>query len=324
MERFGAGTRIGNYRVEADLAANPTGDVYQVVHVLLARRALLKIRAPEQAVALLREACLLEALVHPGVPRIYESGVLNDRRPWFAVEALQGPTLADKLIEGPLPMASVARLLRELSEVLEHAHRRGVIHRALAPEQIVLTNRAFSACIIDWSEARTHDAIDVVHRPARSYPYLPPELARGELADDRADVFSLGVIAYQALTGTLPFVAPGVATTTPHVSTSERCQEAPIALAELVDQMLALERFDRPTASEIRSSLDVLTIDAFEPSGGVPVHVPSLADIDTQPVAFPRFRQPRWTPHASYVASDRAKEVSGEIVVPGKTQVPEA
>ncbi|MGE0868510.1 MAG: serine/threonine-protein kinase [Kofleriaceae bacterium] len=318
MERFGAGTRIGNYRVEADVAANPTGDVYQVVHVLLARRALLKVRAPEQAVPLLREACLLEALAHPGVPRVYESGVLGDRRPWFAIESIEAPTLAEKLVEGPLPIAGVARLIRELSDVLEHAHRRGVIHRSLSPEVIILTNRAFAACITDWSEARTHDAVDFVHRPVRSYPYLAPELARGEPADDRADVFSLGVIAYQALTATLPFVAPGVAGAEPHVPVLERCPEVPRALADQVDQMLALERFDRPTASEIRSSLDVLAIDALEPSGGIPAPVGNLADLDTQPVAFPRFRQPRWTPHASYVASDRSTEVSGEIVVPPK------
>src|SRR5687768_4752535 len=110
MERLGARSRIGNYRVEQELGVGVSWSTYHAAHAVLPRQAVLKIRPAEFAVPLLREACLLEALRHPGVPCIYESGVLPDRRPWIAYEAFEGSTLADLIAQQPLTVADVVRI----------------------------------------------------------------------------------------------------------------------------------------------------------------------------------------------------------------------
>src|SRR5262249_25210722 len=126
------GERIGNYRVEHELGPTGSGLLLQVCHQVLPRRAIIKVvhaafaGVPPYVVQTLREACILEAICHPGVPVVYESGLLPDRRPWFAFEVIGGPTLEDVLAPGALPPADAARLLRDLADVVQHAHRRGV------------------------------------------------------------------------------------------------------------------------------------------------------------------------------------------------------
>lgn len=308
---FSPGDRIATYRVERDLGSTTTGILYLAIHLVLPRRAVIKVahaaRAQQFAVQLLREACVLEALSHPGIPAVYESGLLEDRRPWFASELVEGTTLAERLLAGPLPSSEVATLIRDLASILEHAHKRGVVHRALRPDRVVIARKrapSSSVAIPDWSEARVHDSSATITFPARdARPYLAPELSRGEPADDRADVFSLGVLAYHALTGAFPRGTLDFA----FIATSERCPDAPRELTSLIDQMLAVDRFDRPTAAEIRSDLDWLAnalsielrIDDVAPSGV-------------------RIRKPRWTPAiepTTIADADESSTVSGEIII---------
>jgi serine/threonine protein kinase len=292
----------------------------------------------------LREACILEAIAHPGVPIVYESGLLRDRRPWFAFEVIAGPTLEELLAPGALPLLEVAGLLRDLSDILEHAHRRGVIHRGLRPDRVVITSeRRYPLCIPDWSEAIAHDA--TTHLPQVSSEgsshYVAPELAEeGEridgiddhglapTVDDRVDMFSLGVIAYRALTGALPFAAgPG----TPYLPAQVRRPDAPRELASLVDSLLAFDRFDRPSASEVRTAVDWLfsslpelqhraTPDvvhrtpAREPAqGSGPASTPSRV-LDEPVVAreAPRLRRPKWTPNVRYLETTQVDIVLNE------------
>jgi serine/threonine protein kinase len=283
--------RIGNYRIDAERRRDSTQVVYEGRHLVLPRRALLKVmekkHAPVAAIQLLREACMLEALEHPGVVRVYESGLLPDRRPWFAHERVDGATVDDLLRDGPLDPAHASALLRDLAAVLEHAHRRGVIHCGLRPDRIAVTGRTrgFPLCVIDWSDARAHDAS--TPPPPLSCPdYAAPELVNCHLIDDRVDIFSLGVIAYEALTGELPFEGSWVATvadgTRQHVPTEVRCPEAPPELTELVDQMLAWDRFDRPSSAEAAALLATIAADLSPPP--------------RRPVGTARIRKPKWTP----------------------------
>jgi serine/threonine protein kinase len=307
---FSPGDRIATYRVERELGSTTTGILYLAVHLVLPRRAVLKVahaaRAQQFAVQLLREACVLEALSHPGIPAVYESGLLEDRRPWFASELVEGTTLAERLLAGPLPSSEVATLIRDLASILEHAHKRGVVHRALRPDRVVITRRGArtSVAIPDWSEARVHDSSATITFPARdARPYLAPELSRGEPADDRADVFSLGVLAYHALTGAFPRGTLDFA----FIATSERCPDAPRELTSLIDQMLAVDRFDRPTAAEIRSDLDWL-------ANALSIEL-RLDDVAPTGV---RIRKPRWTPAIEPMAhesTDESSTVSGEIII---------
>jgi serine/threonine protein kinase len=266
---FSTDDRIGNYRVETELGPAGWGLLIQARHVVLPRRVILKVVHPAfadtQACVLqtLREACILEAIAHPGVPIVYESGTLKDGRPWFAFEPIAGPTLEELLASGPMSVREVVGLVRDLADLLDHAHRRGVIHGGLRPDRIVVTDeRRASLCIPDWSFATTHDA--TAPRPPaaaeRSARYLAPELMHAEASgsaqriDGRADMFSLGVIAYHALTGGLPFATCHDAAL--YVPAHQRRPGAPSALAAIIDSLLAFDRLDRPSAAAVRADLD--------------------------------------------------------------------
>ena len=229
---FSPEQRIGDYKVERTLGSEETGMVYLATHVVLPRRAAIKVMHASNAwlrqvaVQIIREACILEALSHPGIPRVFECGVLPDRRPWTAYEWLDGPTLGATLAAGPLAMADLVVMLRDLAEILAHAHDRGVVHRRLIVEAITQTpNRMVSINLRQWGDACT---IDTQARVS---------------VDARDDVHALGVIAHRALTGTLPDRA---------IATASRCPAAPRELTELVDQMLAIEPIARPTSAEVR------------------------------------------------------------------------
>ncbi len=289
--------RIGNYRIDGELERDAAGVVYEARHLVLPRRAVVKVMESVQprpfAIQLLREACILEALEHPGIVRVYESGLLADRRPWFAHERVEGATVADLLAGGPLEASHAVVLLRDIAEVLEHAHRRGVVHCGLRPELIVITGRSrgFPLCIADWRDARVHDTTAPV--PEATHVYAAPELvacatstlpasAVRATIDDRVDVFALGVIAYRALTGVLPFEQITADGEIQHVPTEVRCPEAPPELTGLVDQMLAWERFDRPSSAEVSADLAQLAL--------------ALAPPPPRPSGSIRIRRPRWTP----------------------------
>jgi serine/threonine protein kinase len=249
--------RIGDYQIEAELTTGPSVRTCVATHQLLSRPAIIKVaRAASDSLGVLREACMLAAMPHPGIARLYETGRI-DQLTWFASEVVEGLTLASTLaLGGALETSIGVGIVRDLAEVLAYAHHRGVVHAGLTPDRIAITARlrGFSLCITDWSTARTHDARSV-HAWEPS-PYTAPEIARGDL-DDRADVFALGAIAYRVLTGRVFDGTPIAA-------------KLPLPIAQLIDSMLAHDRSDRPSSVEVRAALDA------------PVEL--------------RIRKPRWTP----------------------------
>lgn len=297
MRGFSPDERIGNYRVERALGTAHGASLYQVAHLVLPRRAVIKVNQASNgslfAVQLLREACLVEALRHPGMPQIFDSGKLPDGRPWFAFEHIDGMSLVERIVAGTLPAFEVASMMQHVGAILRHAHRRGVVHRAIRPDTIVLAEQwRFPVALPDWSEARTHDAsARIPHVPAPgTRAYLAPELARGDDGDDRADVYGLGVTAYHALTGTLPRARgkdeprPALLTDeTPALPVHERCPDAPRSLASLIDQMLASDRFDRPSSTEVCDALAAIVEELAPPAA-------------PDPATTLRIRRPRWTP----------------------------
>ena len=302
MARATVFERIGEYRIERMLSRTATCIEYRAEHLLLPRRAVLKVMAPNvTALPVLREACMLEALQHPGVVRVFESGLLPDRRPWFARELVEGTTIASTLSPGAIDRMDIIALLRDVAEVLAHAHSRGIVHASLRPDKIVLTGRTrgYPVCIVDWSDARAHDASSPIHTPSiASWYYTAPEVASGEGLDDRADVFSLGVIAYRLLSGVLPFdgqVAMTIDGRAQHVPTELRCPDAPRELTSMVDQMLAYDRFDRPSSSEVQSDLSWLADALFASTHSV------------------RIRRPRWTPALDFTPHDRVRDPELEV-----------
>ena len=285
------GDRIGEYRIVGERTRAATFSTFEAVHVVLPRRALIKIMSStvqRVAVRALREAYFLETFEHVGIPRIFESALLPDRRPWFAREMIEGQNLTSVIGQASTDRIELISLLRDTADVLVHVHKHGLVHTGLRPERILLTakTRPFSVCIPDWSEARAHDAPGVPYVPlAGSWHYAAPELVSGEAIDDRADVFSLGVIGYQLLTNTLPFDRGAIAMREAaghHVPTEVRCPDAPRELTAMIDQMLSFDRWDRPTSGEVRADLTWL--------------LESLAS------SMLRIRKPRWTPEVTFAS----------------------
>ena len=225
---FESGARVGDYTIDRELVREDSGVVYQATHMVLPRKAHLKVMAGAfsrpLAVQLLREACLLEALQHPGIPRVYECGVLPDRKPWVATQRIDGLSLQASLDDGPMPVADLVVVLRDVADILAHAHSRGVVHTKLSADTIVRTpERQLAVYLRGWSAARTVESTQSL--------------------DIREDVYALGGVAFRALTGCLH---------TPSVSATEWCPAAPPELTALIDVMLDGNARVRPTAEEVR------------------------------------------------------------------------
>lgn len=253
-DRFKPGARIGDYIVEREVGSEATGVIYLATHAMLPRRANVKVMHAGSswlrsiAVQMLREACLLEALSHPAIPKVFECGVLPDRRPWTAFERIDGVTLAALLSRGQLTIADVVVVLRDVADLLAHVHARGVVHRRLTANAIARTpDRGFSVCVRHWDDALTFDTASCVTVNARN------------------DVHALGVVAFRALTGSVSERA---------ASAAERCPGAPSELTELIDDMLSSDPDARPSAAEVRDRVRWLA-DSF--------HVPMIGHVRWTP-----------------------------------------
>jgi len=268
-ERFQPGLRIGDYTVERELGSDDTGVIYEAVHLVLPRRAAVKVAHPmlnkAAAVQLLREACVLEALAHPGISRVYECGVLSDKRPWVARELIEGTSLAESMQAGSIAISDLVVMLRSVAEILEHAHGRGVCHHRLGEAAIVRTReRVFPYAVRGWADVVVHDSQRV--------------------ADASSDVHALGALAFRALTG-----APLL----PDSSAQDSCPAAPIELTTLVDLMLAPDPRVRLGAAEVRvraawlaETLELVPVrPRWTPPHGIEPHV----EPEPEPDSFPDF-----------------------------------
>lgn len=240
MDRFAIGARIGDYVVEHEVGSEQAGMVYLGRHVVLPRLATIKVMHAsgawirQVAVQMLKEACLVEALSHPGIPRVFECGVLADRRPWTAFEHVEGESVAAQIVDRPLAVADVVVLVRDVADLLDHIHRRGIVHRALTADALIRTpDRRSGVRVVQWAHACALDA------------------EAGARVDPRDDVHALGVIAFRALTGArADSVGPMVERFIE--ATAERYPGAPRDVAQLVDGMLARDPHARPTSAEVR------------------------------------------------------------------------
>jgi eukaryotic-like serine/threonine-protein kinase len=214
------GTRIGAYTIEGVLGTGGMGVVY-VAHQESPRRtvALKLLRPGVAAGALLRrielEAELLGRLKHPGIAQIYESGRADygmGPQPFFAMELVDGPPLNRFVQDRGLSTHARLELVVKVCDAVEHAHQKGVIHRDLKPGNILVDGTG-QPKILDFGVARATDA-DLrvttlrtdVGQLIGTLPYMSPEQVQGapEEMDTRSDVYALGVIMYELLTGRLP------------------------------------------------------------------------------------------------------------------------
>ena len=189
------------------------GIVYVAMDVKLDRPVAIKV-LPEQLgmSSLVRERFLREArtsakLSHPNIVPIYRADE-NAGVAFFVMGYVDGPSLAERLTErGPLPALEAIPLLRDVAHALDYAHSRGVVHRDVKPENILIERDINRALVTDFGIARVAEAgpLTGTGQILGTVHYMSPEQASGDVLDGRSDLYSLGVVAFRALTGRLPF-----------------------------------------------------------------------------------------------------------------------
>jgi len=217
---------IAGYELIAVLGQGGMGIVWQARHLALNRLVALKmiIAESQHRERFDREAQAVAKLQHPNIVQIYEVGEC-DGRPFLSLEFVEGGTLAHKLDRKPLPPREAAGLLKTLAETIEAAHRQGIIHRDLKPANVLLT-RDGQPKIADFGLAR-----DLVQESSQTQTgqilgtpsYMAPEQALGipSMIGPPTDVYALGAILYEMLTGQPPFIAPTVIETLDLVRSQE-------------------------------------------------------------------------------------------------------
>ncbi len=263
---------IGGYRIESQIASGGMGAVYRGTHVILPRCAAIKVLhadmlGTQSAIErMLQEARILESIDHPTAVKVYDAGRLPDGRPWVAMELIDGQTLSDHLfVHNRLPAAEAMRILRSLAAALHRAHTGGVVHRDVKPENIMLVagEHGPDAKLIDWGIAQLVTANKRLTQNDYSPgtpAYMSPEQLRGEPVDGRSDVYALGVVAYEMLTGEPPFdgdSALEIACKTlrdPVPALGNRVA-VPRSIELLIAAMLAKKPSERPTLALIEATL---------------------------------------------------------------------
>ncbi|MFN8668638.1 MAG: protein kinase [Gemmatimonadaceae bacterium] len=250
-----AASLADRYRLERELGAGGMATVYRARDLRHERDVALKVLRADVGEALgrdrfLREIRLAASLTHPHILPLHDSGDAGGTL-WFTMPLMSGETLRDRLATlGRLPVDDAMRLAGEVADALDYAHRRDIVHRDIKPENILLHEG--HAVVADFGigkalaaateHATLHTQVGVtVGTPA----YMSPEQAAGEEVDGRSDLFALGCVLYEMLTGEVAFSGPTVQATIarrfvhtpPPVHTLR--PDVPPALAQLVDRLLA-------------------------------------------------------------------------------------
>jgi eukaryotic-like serine/threonine-protein kinase len=268
------GDMVSAYRIDRLLGTGGMGWVFRARHALDDRVVALKVLREDQlrqeraTDRMMREASILATVSHGGIPQFFECGLLPDGRPWIAMELIQGTPLSVRIAEGVIDHETVIDLVANVAAVLAAAHDRGVTHRDLKPDNILMTptDATYPVRVIDWGIAHHITGARYTHHDeAIGTPtYMAPEQARGGPVDGYSDIYGLGVVAYHALTGRPPFVGgSSVEILVQHLNRpvpalAPRCPEAPIGLVELIERMLEKDYEARPTANDVQVALDKL------------------------------------------------------------------
>ena len=274
-----AGTQVGPYQVLSQLGAGGMGEVYRAYDPRLSRDVALKVIRRILSVGpdgeddtldrLLREAILASALNHPNIVTIYETGVFDTDR-YIAMELVEGSTLRQVARQG-LAVGRALGIARQVSEALAVAHAAQIVHRDIKPDNVMVRPDGYVK-LLDFGLARVQPEMATIGQPAATteaglllgtVAYMAPEQARGEMVTQEADVFSLGVMLYELVTGRHPFAAPSQLGTL-HALMWESPEppsfanpELPRAIDQLIVEMLQKDPRLRPGASEVMYRLNL-------------------------------------------------------------------
>ena len=234
------GSRLGHYQVTTKIGEGGMGEVWQATDTKLNRQVALKILPeafasdPDRLARFQREAQVLASLNHPGIAAIYGLEDSEDTKA-LVLELVEGPTLADRIAQGPIPLDEALPIAKQIAEALEAAHEGGVIHRDLKPANIKVKDDG-TVKVLDFGLAKTLDTSpqgDPSQSPTLTAAatqmgvimgtaaYMSPEQARGKPVDRRADIWSFGVVLYEMLTGMRPFQGEDISLTLASVMKSD-------------------------------------------------------------------------------------------------------
>ena len=255
---------IGRYSLDREIGRGGMGIVFLARDVVLERAVAIKLlplahgASPNARERFLREARAAARLSHPHIVPVHaveEHGALV----WFVMTYVDGETLGDRVRRaGPLPTAELMRIVQEVAWALAHAHAQGVVHRDIKPDNILLERDGGRALVTDFGIAHVGDVhqTPAAARVVGTPQYMSPEQAAGEPADARGDLYALGVTAFFAATGRLPFEGRTAAAllvqhvTAPAPPLLPSRPALPPRFAAAVDRCLAKDPADRPASAE--------------------------------------------------------------------------
>lgn len=265
------GQRIGHYDIVSFIGAGGMGQVYLAHDSVLKRKVAIKVLAPALAHdqrglrRFEQEARAASALNHPNILTIYEFGEADGLR-FIASEYVEGPTLRQKLADGRLPVSTAVDIAIQIAKALEAAHASGIVHRDIKPENVMIRAdglvKVLDFGIAKLSETQSQQtvppavlalsmSISIAGLVIGSTRYMSPEQARGQTVDPRSDLFSLGVVLYEMLSGKAPFEGQSVSDviaeilkgTPPHLR--ELAPDVPEPLEAVVDTAMCKDREGR-------------------------------------------------------------------------------
>jgi Tol biopolymer transport system component len=218
-----SGTKLGPYEIVSALGAGGMGEVYRARDTRLGRDVAIKVLPadlssnPDLKARFEREARAISALSHPHICHLYDVGS-QDGTDYLVMELLEGESLQSRLDKGPLPLSQALQCAIEIAEALEKAHKSGIVHRDLKPGNVMLTKSG--AKLLDFGLAKpvqglaamASGSVGTMSRPLTregkivgTFQYMAPEQVQGQEADARTDIFALGAVLYEMVTGRRAF-----------------------------------------------------------------------------------------------------------------------